>query len=171
MVSGPAQNVDGSPPSRAREPTTAFGATSASTRKERYTPGSIGTGDDTQLRQRRDEVAQRSIFLSADSSDHSFKDNELGISPCETRMWPVEILALRKIANSLIEGIRSVLICQLVGKVSRLRHMVPGGSRESLPKRKVRFADHPEVALNSVCDHPAAAGIYPQSALALGTFA
>jgi len=36
---------------------------------------------------------------------------------------------------------------------------------------KVRFADHPEVALNSVCDHPAAAGIYPQSALALGTFA
>jgi hypothetical protein len=34
-----------------------------------------------------------------------------------------------------------------------------------------RIADHPEVALNSVCDHPAAAGIYPQSALALGTFA
>jgi hypothetical protein len=34
-----------------------------------------------------------------------------------------------------------------------------------------RFADHQEVALNSVCDHPAAAGIYPQSALALGTFA
>ncbi len=27
------------------------------------------------------------------------------------------------------------------GKVSRVRHMVPGGSRESLPKRKVRFAD------------------------------
>jgi hypothetical protein len=35
----------------------------------------------------------------------------------------------------------------------------------------VRVADHPEVALNSVCDHPAAAGIYPQSALSLGTFA
>ena len=31
------------------------------------------------------------------------------------------------------------------GKVSRVRHMVPGGSRESLPKRKVRFADKPEV--------------------------
>src|ERR1700731_4702726 len=30
-------------------------------------------------------------------------------------------------------------------KVSRIRHMVPGGSRESRPKRKVRFADHPEV--------------------------
>src|SRR6266702_5762450 len=29
------------------------------------------------------------------------------------------------------------------GKVSRVRHMVPGGSRESLPKRKVRFADQP----------------------------
>jgi hypothetical protein len=29
------------------------------------------------------------------------------------------------------------------GKVSRVRHMVPGGSRESLPKRKVRFADDP----------------------------
>jgi hypothetical protein len=29
-------------------------------------------------------------------------------------------------------------------KVSRVRHMVPGGSRESLPKRKVRFADQPE---------------------------
>src|SRR5260370_24509991 len=27
------------------------------------------------------------------------------------------------------------------GKVSRGRHMVPGGSREYLPKRKVRFAD------------------------------
>jgi hypothetical protein len=27
------------------------------------------------------------------------------------------------------------------GKVSRVRHMVPGGSRESRPKRKVRFAD------------------------------
>jgi hypothetical protein len=27
------------------------------------------------------------------------------------------------------------------GKVSRVRHMVPGGSRESLPERKVRFAD------------------------------
>src|ERR1700722_14385214 len=26
-----------------------------------------------------------------------------------------------------------------------------------------RVADQPEVALNSVCDHPAAAGIYPQS--------
>jgi len=31
------------------------------------------------------------------------------------------------------------------GKVSRVRHMVPGGSRESLPKRKVRFADRPEL--------------------------
>jgi hypothetical protein len=31
------------------------------------------------------------------------------------------------------------------GKASRVRHMVPGGSRESLPKRKVRFADQPEV--------------------------
>src|SRR5258708_3611141 len=29
------------------------------------------------------------------------------------------------------------------GKVSRVGHMVPGGSRESLPKRKVRFADQP----------------------------
>src|SRR5260370_37286741 len=29
------------------------------------------------------------------------------------------------------------------GKVSRVPHMVPGGSRESLPKRKVRFADKP----------------------------
>jgi hypothetical protein len=28
------------------------------------------------------------------------------------------------------------------GKVSRIRHMVPGGSRESLPKRKARFADN-----------------------------
>jgi hypothetical protein len=34
-----------------------------------------------------------------------------------------------------------------------------------------RVADQPEVALNSVCDQPAAAGIYLQSALALGTFA
>src|SRR5882762_2985480 len=33
-----------------------------------------------------------------------------------------------------------------VGKVSRVRHMVPGGSRESLPKRKVRFADKNEAA-------------------------
>jgi len=31
------------------------------------------------------------------------------------------------------------------GKVSRVRHMVPGGSRESLPERKVRLADQPEV--------------------------
>jgi hypothetical protein len=31
------------------------------------------------------------------------------------------------------------------GKVSRVRHIVPGGSRESLPERKVRFADHPGV--------------------------
>jgi hypothetical protein len=31
------------------------------------------------------------------------------------------------------------------GKVSQVRHMVPGGSWESLPKRKVRFADHPEL--------------------------
>ena len=31
------------------------------------------------------------------------------------------------------------------GKVSRVRHMVPGGSRESLPERKVRFADNPTV--------------------------
>ena len=31
------------------------------------------------------------------------------------------------------------------GKASRVRHMVPGGSRESLPKSKVRFADHPGV--------------------------
>jgi hypothetical protein len=43
--------------------------------------------------------------------------------------------------------------------------------RTQLVGSKVRVADHPEVALNSVCDHPAAAGIYPQSALALGTFA
>jgi hypothetical protein len=35
-------------------------------------------------------------------------------------------------------------------KVSRVRHMVPGRSRESLPKRKVRFADHPGVTLDSV---------------------
>ena len=35
------------------------------------------------------------------------------------------------------------------GKVSRVRHMVPGGSRESLPKRKVRFADHPSAIYNS----------------------
>ena len=39
---------------------------------------------------------------------------------------------------------RSVPLSRLV-KVSRVRHMVPGGSRESLPKRKVRFADHPGV--------------------------
>jgi hypothetical protein len=32
------------------------------------------------------------------------------------------------------------------GKVSRVRHMVPGGSRKSLPKRKVRLADKPEIA-------------------------
>jgi hypothetical protein len=32
------------------------------------------------------------------------------------------------------------------GKVSRVRHMVPGGSWESLPKRKVRFADNTEPA-------------------------
>jgi len=31
------------------------------------------------------------------------------------------------------------------GKVSRVRHMVPGGSRESLPKRKVRLADQPDI--------------------------
>ena len=30
------------------------------------------------------------------------------------------------------------------GKVSWVRHMVPGGSRESLPKRKVQFADYPD---------------------------
>src|SRR5260370_14378492 len=30
------------------------------------------------------------------------------------------------------------------GKVSRVRHMDPGGSRESRPKRKVRFADQPD---------------------------
>jgi hypothetical protein len=30
-------------------------------------------------------------------------------------------------------------------KVSPVRHTVPGGSWESLPKRKVRFADKPEV--------------------------
>ena len=36
------------------------------------------------------------------------------------------------------------------GKVSRVRHMVPGGSRESLPKRKVRFADNrPEAILGA----------------------
>jgi hypothetical protein len=29
------------------------------------------------------------------------------------------------------------------GKVSRVRHMVRGGSRESLPKHKVRLADQP----------------------------
>jgi hypothetical protein len=28
------------------------------------------------------------------------------------------------------------------GKVSRVHHMVPGGSPESLPKRKVRFVDN-----------------------------
>jgi hypothetical protein len=46
-----------------------------------------------------------------------------------------------------------------------------GRGRSQALESKVRFADHPEVALNSVCDHPAAAGIYPQSAPALGTFA
>ena len=35
MVSGPAQKVDGKPPSRAREATTEFSAASASTRSER----------------------------------------------------------------------------------------------------------------------------------------
>jgi hypothetical protein len=30
------------------------------------------------------------------------------------------------------------------GKVSRVRHMVPGESRKSLPERKVRFADNTE---------------------------
>ena len=33
-----------------------------------------------------------------------------------------------------------------IGKVSRVRHLVPGGSRESLPKREVRFADYPGVS-------------------------
>jgi hypothetical protein len=33
------------------------------------------------------------------------------------------------------------------GNVSRVRHMVPGGSRESLPNRKVRVADKPRVIL------------------------
>jgi hypothetical protein len=33
------------------------------------------------------------------------------------------------------------------GKVSRVRHMVPGGLWESLPKRKVRFADQPDKTL------------------------
>ena len=36
------------------------------------------------------------------------------------------------------------------GKVSRVRHMVPGGSRESLPKRKVRFADQPPGTANGL---------------------
>jgi len=34
------------------------------------------------------------------------------------------------------------------GKVSRVHHMVPGGSRESLPKSKVRFADNPHTILD-----------------------
>jgi hypothetical protein len=42
------------------------------------------------------------------------------------------------------------------GKVSRVHHMVPGGSRESLPKSKVRFADKPHLTTSSDRSHLAA---------------
>jgi len=47
----------------------------------------------------------------------------------------------------------------------------PGTRRDAEAWLKLPVCRSPEVALNSVCDHPAAAGIYPQSALALGTLA
>jgi hypothetical protein len=50
-------------------------------------------------------------------------------------------LDLRKISSALIED-QIGPDMSACGKVSRLRHMGPGGSRESLPKRKVRFADY-----------------------------
>ena len=59
----------------------------------------------------------------------------------------------------LRQGMHPVIIGAACGKVSRVRHMVPGGSWESLPKRKVRFADntptigHRWLLLRSQCAH------------------
>src|SRR5258707_2194754 len=48
---------------------------------------------------------------------------------------------------------------------------ITGNSGNNLVVHEKSGLRAPEVTLNSVCDHPAAAGIYPQSALALRPFA
>jgi hypothetical protein len=78
-------------------------------------------------------------------------------------------VSFREIANSLTEQ-RGHKTFQISGVWADYGQSAPYPSL-AVRARNGRVADHPEVALNSVCDHPAAAGIYPQSALALGTFA